>query len=52
MMNETIEKVKNKIEKGEPVDLELPKSGMLYIEKPLPYICVYRFKKDDRSPAI
>lgn len=46
-MIETIQTVKSKLEAGEAVNLELPKNGMLYIEKPLPYICVYRFKKDD-----
>ncbi|NEN21939.1 DUF1704 domain-containing protein [Cryomorpha ignava] len=46
-MIETIQTVKSKIEAGESINLELPKNGMLHIEKPLPYICVYRFKNDD-----
>src|SRR5690606_19340240 len=46
-MNETIQAVKDKIKAGEPLNMELPEKGLLYIEKPLPYICVYRFKEDD-----
>src|SRR5690554_6219303 len=46
-MNATIQAVKDTIEAGESINLELPENGLLYIEKPLPYICVYRFTEDD-----
>ena len=46
-MNQTIQTVKDKIKAGEPLILELPKNGLLYIEKPLPYLCVYRCMEDD-----
>ena len=44
---ELIESLTQKIKEDKPVFQELPQNGMVYIEKPLPYICVYRFKKDD-----
>lgn len=44
---ELITYVTQKIKEDEPVIQELPQNGLIYIEKPLPYICVYRFKKDD-----
>src|SRR5690554_4243210 len=44
---EFIKSVKKRIEADLAVSEELPQNGLIYIEKPLPYICVYRFRKDD-----
>lgn len=42
-----IESICSKIENQEVVNIALPLNGILHIDKPLPYICVHRFKESD-----
>ena len=42
-----IKRVRERITDGKPVNLVLPNDGVLYMEKVLPYICIYRFKEHD-----
>ncbi|MDX1462567.1 MAG: DUF1704 domain-containing protein [Marinirhabdus sp.] len=44
---EFIEVLCGDIEKEVPIHRQLPEGGMLFMDKVLPYICVYRYKKAD-----
>ncbi|HET8735453.1 MAG TPA: tyrosine/phenylalanine carboxypeptidase domain-containing protein [Pricia sp.] len=43
----TVRNVCQKLSEESSVIQDLPQDGMMYIEKLLPYICVYRYKKTD-----
>ena len=43
----TVRNVCQKLSEESSVIQDLPHDGMMYIEKLLPYICVYRYKKAD-----
>jgi uncharacterized protein (TIGR02421 family) len=43
----TVRNVCKKLSEEKSVIQDLPRDGMMYIEKLLPYICVYRYKKTD-----
>lgn len=42
-----IEQICNDISDNKPVNIELPKKGILLIDKVLPFICIYRYKEQD-----
>lgn len=42
-----IENLCNSISNNKPLNINLPENGLLHIDKLLPFICVYRFKKPD-----
>ncbi len=42
-----VKSVCKKLSEGRSVIQELPKDGIMYIEKLLPYLCIFRFKKED-----
>ncbi|MDO1500619.1 DUF1704 domain-containing protein [Winogradskyella maritima] len=42
-----IDSVKERLKQGKPVVQELPNNGLLFIDKLLPFICVYRYKDYD-----
>ncbi len=42
MTESLAKKVIAKLEAGETVDFELPRGGRLHIDRPLPFLCVYR----------
>lgn len=44
---ELVQTICNKISDNVPVNAELPKKGLLHIDKLLPFICVYRYKVMD-----
>lgn len=54
-MSETIEYIDSEIitdickqlDKKNPVNQKLPNKGFLHIDKPLPFLCIYRFKEYD-----
>ncbi|OAB81516.1 flavohemoglobin expression-modulating QEGLA motif protein [Cochleicola gelatinilyticus] len=45
---ELIDSVCENLEENLPITKTLPEEGILHIDKLLPYICVYRYKKKDR----
>lgn len=45
--SELIETICKNISENKPVSVELPKNGLLHIDKQLPFICVYRYKEPD-----
>lgn len=45
---ELINNVCENLEENLPITEALPEEGLLHIDKLLPYICVYRYKKKDR----
>ena len=45
--SEIIENICKNLSKSRPVNEELPKNGLLHIDKLLPFICVYRFSEND-----
>ncbi|MEO8772862.1 MAG: tyrosine/phenylalanine carboxypeptidase domain-containing protein [Gelidibacter sp.] len=44
---ELVETICKNISENVPVNAELPRKGLLHIDKLLPFICVYRFKDPD-----
>lgn len=42
-----VEQICNDISDNKPVNIELPKKGILLIDKVLPFICIYRYKEQD-----
>lgn len=44
---ELVETICKNITQDVPVNVELPKKGLLHIDKLLPFICVYRYKEQD-----
>lgn len=42
-----IEQICTDIAANNPVNIELPKKGILHIDKVLPFICIYRFNEQD-----
>lgn len=45
--SELVETICENLAENKPVSVELPKNGLLHIDKQLPFICVYRYKKPD-----
>nr|WP_321223640.1 flavohemoglobin expression-modulating QEGLA motif protein [uncultured Psychroserpens sp.] len=45
--SDLITKICEQLTKNKPVNQEIPNSGILHIDKVLPFICVYRFKDPD-----
>lgn len=45
--SQLVETICKNISENIPVNIELPKNGLLHIDKQLPFICVYRYKELD-----
>ena len=45
--SELVKEICEDITANKPVNIELPKNGILHIDKQLPFICVYRYKEPD-----
>lgn len=43
----TIQRICQRLQEKKPIQQKLPNEGILFIEKLLPYICIYRFKQVD-----
>lgn len=41
--------IRDRLKKGEPINIELPASGILNIDQPLPFLLVYRFPHDGKD---
>lgn len=48
-MNPLIEKIRKEIERGRPVRRKLPGGGRMYIDRPLPFLCLYRTRPNGRD---
>ena len=48
-MEPLIEKIRIEVDRGQPVRHKLPGRGRLYIERPLPFLCVYRTRPNGRD---
>ncbi|HEY4652979.1 MAG TPA: tyrosine/phenylalanine carboxypeptidase domain-containing protein [Cyclobacteriaceae bacterium] len=47
--SEIVGTIKARLKKGEPIRLELPQSGILNIDKPVPFLLVYRFPQNGKD---
>jgi len=50
MNDEGIEAILERLRAGRPVDEALPDGGRLHIDRPLPFLCVYRRPADQSQP--
>ena len=50
-MNPLVEKVRKEIDKAKAVRQELPGGGRMYIERPLPFLCLYRTRPIGQDPG-
>ena len=41
--NKMISTIRTKLRKGEPFRIDLPDSGVLNIDRPVPFLLIYRF---------
>ena len=41
--------IRTRLKKGEPINIELPASGVLNIDRPMPFLLVYRFPHDGKD---
>jgi hypothetical protein len=48
-MDLLIETIRMEVDGGEPVRHKLPGGGRLYIERPLPFLCLYRMRPNGRD---
>ena len=48
-MDPLVEKIRKEIERGRPVRRKLPGGGRMYIDRPLPFLCLYRTRPNGRD---